>query len=92
MWRALAGIGIAVMLPLANGMRAMSFHWIYAIGSKACAWSGALAAHVWPQTPCNGVETWNMGAIVVSALGVVAVFAVYRRLDAWHNRYRRSDI
>jgi hypothetical protein len=70
-------------------MRAMSNHWIYTIGSKACSWSGALAAHVWPQSPCNADETWNMGVVVVSVCAVMALFAVYRRLDAWHSYYRR---
>ena len=67
----------------------MSYHWIYTLGANACAWTGALAAPVWPQSPCNVDETWNMGLIVVGAFAVVAVFAVYRRLDAWHSYYRR---
>jgi hypothetical protein len=70
-------------------MRAMSYHWIYMIGSKACTWSGALASHVWPQPPCNVQETWNMGMVVIGIAAMLAVFAVYRRLEAWHNYYRR---
>ncbi len=67
----------------------MSDHWIYTLGAKTCAWTGALAASVWPQSPCNGEETWNMGLIVVGAFGLVALFAVYRRLESWNSYYRR---
>lgn len=67
----------------------MDTHWIYTLGEKACAWTGALSAEVWPQAPCNGIETWNMGYIVVGGCALLALFAVYRRLEAWHSYYRR---
>ena len=67
----------------------MNYHWIFTLGSKACVWTAALAAPVWPQSPCNIDETWNMGYIVVGAFAVMAVFAIYRRLDSWHSFYRR---
>ena len=67
----------------------MSYHWIYEIGAKACSWSGALAQPIWPQSPCNTNETWNMGAVVVGIFAMLALFAILRRVDAWHNYYRR---
>ena len=67
----------------------MNYHWIFTLGSKVCVWTGALAAPVWPQSPCNIDEAWNMGYIVVGACAVMAVFAIYRRLDSWHSYYRR---
>ena len=67
----------------------MSYQWIYALGSKACAWTGMLAAPVWPQTPCNINEAWNMGYVVVGLFAMLAVYAFYRRAYAWHNYYRR---
>jgi hypothetical protein len=85
---AASGTVLAALAPLANGMPPMYSHWIFTLGSKACAWTGVLAARIWPQTPCNAEETWNMGLIIVSAIGLLAVLAVYRRLDAWHNYYR----
>jgi len=66
----------------------MYYYWINTLGTKACVWMGALAAPVWPQAACNADETWNMGLIVVGAAVVVAAFAVYRRLNSWHNFYR----
>ena len=67
----------------------MSSHWIYTLGSKTCFWTGTLAAQIWPQAPCNAAETWNMGLIVIGAVALLAVFTVYRRLDAWHKFYGR---
>jgi hypothetical protein len=67
----------------------MSSHWIYLIGSKACAWTGALAQPVWPQSPCNADEAWNMGAVIVGIFVMLALFSIIRRIDAWHNYYRR---
>jgi hypothetical protein len=67
----------------------MSYHWIYALGTKACALTAKLAAGIWPQSPCNVDEAWNMGYIVVGGVALLAVFAVYRRVEAWHNYYRR---
>ena len=75
--------------PLANRVTRMASHWIYTLGAKACAWSGALTANFWPQTPCNVDETWNMGYVVVGAFALLALHAVYRRANAWHNYYRR---
>ena len=67
----------------------MSYHWIYSIGSKACAWSGTLAKPIWPQSPCNVDEAWSMGTIVVVVFALLAFFTIIRRADAWYNYYRR---
>lgn len=68
----------------------MSFHqWFYAIGDKACTWSAALAKDVWPQSPCNDAETYNTGAILVGIFAMLALFAIIRRADKWHQYYRR---
>ena len=67
----------------------MSHHWIFTLGSNACAWTGRIAGPIWPQTPCNAHEAVNLGLIIVSAVALLALFAVYRRLYAWHSYYRR---
>ena len=68
----------------------MSYHhMLFLIGNKACAWTGAIAQNVWPQAPCNAEEAWSMGAIVVGFFALLALAAVVRRIDAWHNYHRR---
>lgn len=68
----------------------MSYHhMLYLIGSKACAWTGALAQTVWPQPACNADEAWSMGAVVVGLLALLAVASLLRRVDAWTKYYRR---
>jgi len=68
----------------------MSYHWIYTLGDKTCVWSGKLVAGIWPQTPCNIDEAWSMGYVIVGVAAILAVFVIYRRLDRWHNYYRRG--
>jgi hypothetical protein len=65
-----------------------SHHLIYLIGSKACAWTGALAQHLLPQSQCTPDEAWSMGAIVAGIAAMLALIALIRRFDAWHNYYR----
>jgi len=67
----------------------MSQNLIYVIGSKACTWSGVVAAHFWPQSPCNPDETWNIGMVIVGALLLLAAVSVYRHFHAWHRFYGR---
>jgi hypothetical protein len=64
-------------------------YWTQLLGAKACAWTGNIAAAVWPQTSCNVDEAWNMGTIVIGAFAALAFLAVYRRLYAWHSYYSR---
>jgi hypothetical protein len=67
----------------------MSFHWVYVMGSKACVWSGALAAPIWPQSPCDAEEAWNMGWIIVGAFALASFVSLLRRVHAWHSFYSR---
>ena len=66
----------------------MSSHWIYLIGSKACAWTGVLAQPVWPQPPCSADEAFNTGAIIVGLFAMLALAAIISRIESWHNYYR----
>ncbi len=65
----------------------MTPHWIFQLGEKACTWGNAAVARVWRQTPCNAAETWNMGYVIVGVVLVLGVFAIYRRIYAWHTYY-----